>query len=217
MAVSSFPFLPFLQGFGTGCGLIVAIGAQNAFVLSQGIRRQHHLPVALVCSLCDAALIALGVAGAGAALAASPLVRQAAALGGAAFLAFYGLRSARAAVAGGGALTAAPESGEGGGQEKGLVATLLVTLAVTLLNPHVYVDTVLLLGGIGAQYPLPARWLFGAGAALASCTWFFSLVLCGRLLAPLLARPGAWRVLDGIIACIMWSVAAGLLSMSFAR
>jgi len=198
----------FWEGFGTGSGLIIAIGAQNAFVLAQGVRREHHLPVALICALCDALLIAAGLAGMGAALAAAPALRQAAALGGAAFLGLYGLRAARAAWRGGGALCAAD-----GDDGRSLKTILLLTLAVTLLNPHVYLDTVLLLGSIGGRHGDPGRWHFGAGAATASFAWFFGLALCGRLLAPLLSRPAAWRALDGFVALVMWSVAAGLLTM----
>ena len=198
----------FLEGFGTGSGLIIAIGAQNAFVLAQGVRREHHLPVALVCAVCDALLLAAGLAGMGAALAAAPALRQAAALGGAAFLGLYGLRAARSAWCGSGALCAQDDAGG-----RGLRATLLLTLAVTLLNPHVYLDTVLLLGSIGGRHGDPGRWHFGAGAATASFAWFFGLALLGRLLAPLLSRPAAWRALDALVALVMWTVAAGLLTL----
>lgn len=196
----------FWEGFGTGSGLIIAIGAQNAFVLAQGVRREHHLPVALTCAVCDALLIAAGLAGMGAALAAIPALRQAAAFGGALFLGYYGLRAARSALHGGGTLRA--QDGEAG---RSLKATLLLTLAVTLLNPHVYLDTVLLLGSIGGRHGDPGRWHFGAGATVASFAWFFSLALCGRLLAPLLSKPTAWRALDALVALVMWTVAAGLV------
>lgn len=205
----------FWEGFGTGSSLIIAIGAQNAFVLAQGVKREHHLPVALVCAVCDALLIAAGLAGMGAALAAAPALKQGAALAGALFLGLYGLRAARSAWRGGEALCAGTEeNGETCGRSLGTV--LALTLAVTLLNPHVYLDTVLLLGSIGGRHGDPGRWHFGAGAALASFLWFFGLALLGRLLAPLLARPAAWRALDGLVALVMWSVGAGLVHFAFA-
>ena len=197
------------QGYGMGLGLIVAIGAQNAFVLSQGIRRNHHLAVAGVCFLCDALLISAGVLGVGAALAASPTAHVAAAFGGSAFLFWYGLRSLRQAFSGG-ALDAREQV------RASLKATLAATLAVTLLNPHVYIDTVLLVGGVSARFGRSDRLAFGAGAVLASLTWFFALGLGGRLLAPLFRRPATWVVLDGAVGLIMWGIALSLLRQGLA-
>lgn len=199
---------PYAEGLGTGASLIIAIGAQNVFVLTQGVRREHHLPVALVCALCDIGLIAAGLTGVGAVLAASPLLRQVAALGGALFLGWYGYTAARQAWRGGAGLQTRQEAAA-----RGLGAVLLATLAVTLLNPHVYLDTVLLLGSIGGRHAPAARWQFGAGAATASVCWFLGLAACGRLLSPLLARPAAWRVLYSLVAAVMWLVAAGLVQL----
>lgn len=195
--------LPFWKGFGVGGGLIVAIGAQNAFVLAQGVRRQHHLMVALVCVLCDALLIVAGVTSVGAALARFPSLVQVATWAGVLFLAAYGLRAFVAAYKGEHLSAAA-------GGHTSFRAVLLVTLAVTLLNPHVYLDTVLLMGTIGAQVPAPSRYLFVVGAVTASALWFFSLSFSGQLLAPLFRRPWAWRVLDTVVGATMWSIAASL-------
>lgn len=194
------------QGFGTGCGLIIAIGAQNAYVLTQSIKREHHLAIALVCSLCDAVLISAGVAGLGALIANSPVLRMVAGWGGAAFLTWYGINSFRSALRGQSGLRTE------NGTSRNLKAAVVFTLALTLLNPHVYVDTLVLLGGISAQFEGQGRYVFGVGAILASFFWFFSLSLGGRLLAPVLSSPKAWRIMDGIIGCIMFSIAAGLIA-----
>ncbi len=198
-------FAELAQGFGTGCGLIIAIGAQNAYVLTQSIKREHHLAIALICSLCDAVLISAGVAGLGAIIANSEMLRTLAGWGGAAFLFWYGINSFRSALNGQSGLQAE------NGTARPLRAAVAFTLAVTLLNPHVYVDTVVLLGGISAQFAGQERYVFGAGAILASFVWFFSLSLGGRLLAPVLSSPRAWRFMDTAIGCIMWLVAAGLI------
>lgn len=197
---------PALQGFGMGGGLIIAIGAQNAFVLKSGLKRHHLLPVVLFCFLSDALLIAAGVGGFGTLVAAFPVLTDAAAIGGALFLAFYGARAAWSALRPG-SLNA--DDGATGGP--GLFATLATIAALTWLNPHVYLDTVVLLGGIAGQFPMPARIWFGIGAATASAAWFFTLGYGARLLAPLFAKPAAWRVLDGLIALVMWAIAASLI------
>lgn len=196
---------PFLQGFGTGGGLIVAIGAQNAFVLSQAVRKSHHVPVAALCILCDAVLITAGVAGVGALVAKSPVLARWTALGGAAFLFWYGLNALRSALRGN-ALQTRRDQGAALGK------TLLATLAVTLLNPHVYLDTVVLLGGVSGQFPGAGRYVFGAGAVAASFLWFTILCLFGRALAPVFTRPAAWRVLDGLVCAVMWTIAAALIA-----
>lgn len=198
------------QGFITGAGLIVAIGAQNVFVLTQGARRNHHLLTAGICSLCDAALIALGVAGLGGLIAASPALRSVAGWGGAIFLSWYAFRSFCSAVQGGEGLIVGCA---GPGSRR---ATILFTLGVTLLNPHVYIDTVVLLGGVGAQFPDQGRYAFGLGAMLASVVWFFGLSLGGRLLAPVLSRPAVWRAFHGIVGAFMLAVAAGLVGQAVA-
>ena len=193
------------RGFGLGMGLIVAIGAQNAFVLRQGLRRRHVLAVALTCALCDAALTALGVGGFGTLVARSPALTHAAAWGGAAFLLFYGARSFLAASRPA-ALNTADD-----GSAMGLRRTILATLGFSLLNPHAILDTVVLVGGLGAQYPWPARADFGLGAVLASFVWFFSLAFGAGKLTPLFSRPVTWRVLDILIGVVMWTIAGTLI------
>ncbi|CAA9581284.1 MAG: Arginine exporter protein ArgO [uncultured Truepera sp.] len=194
---------PFIQGLGLGAGLIVAIGAQNAFVLRQGLRKQQVLVTALVCALCDAALITLGVAGFGAVVSSTPALTTLAAWGGAAFLFVYGLRAFFSALRSRGL---EPQVGPVSAQN-----AVLTTLAVSLLNPHVYLDTVVLLGGIGAQFVGPNRLMFGLGAVTASSVWFFSLAYGATRLGPLFRRPLAWRVLDVLIGVVMWSIAASLV------
>lgn len=194
---------PYMQGFGTGAGLIIAIGAQNAFVLSRSIRKQHHVAVCLTCSLCDILLIGLGVLGTGELIASNPALLAPTAWGGAAFLAWYGFNSLRSALRGG-TLDDADEVATG------LKATLLATLAVSLLNPHAFLDTVVMLGSMSGQHPGPGRYLFGLGAMTASLAWFASLGLGGRVLAPLFRRPVTWRVLDGLVCATMWTIALAL-------
>ena len=196
---------PFFSGFAMGGGLIVAIGAQNAFVLTQGVRRNHHLAVATVCALCDAALIGLGVTGAGALVASNPTLAKVAAAGGALFLAWYGLNAFLSMLRGG--TLQAEESAS-----KGLKHTLSLALAVTLLNPHVYLDTIVLMGSVSGQFAQPDRYVFGMGAVTASFAWFFSLSLGGQLLAPLFRRELTWRILDGVVCLTMWTIAWSLAS-----
>lgn len=195
-----------LTGFLIGLGLIVAIGAQNAFVLRQGLLRQHVLAVATVCALADALLIAAGVGGLGTLVAASPLLMRLTAWAGAAFLAAYGLRAAWRALHPS-ALKAAQDSGEAG-----LAATLAAALAFTFLNPHVYLDTVVLVGSLSAQFEGSARIAYAIGAMAASALWFYGLAYGARLLAPVFARPTAWRVLDGLIALVMGVIALRLVA-----
>jgi L-lysine exporter family protein LysE/ArgO len=183
-------------GFGTGLSLIVAIGAQNAFVLRQGIRRHAVLAVVGICALSDALLIALGVAGVGAVVVAWPGALTAVGWIGGAFLIAYGVLAARRVLRPQGALSS---EGEATGS---LRRAVLTCLAMTWLNPHVYLDTVFLLGSIAADRG-PLRWTFGLGAALASLCWFAALGFGARLLSRHLARPGAWRVLDGLVAATM--------------
>jgi L-lysine exporter family protein LysE/ArgO len=187
-----------------GGGLIVAIGAQNAFVLTQGVRRNHHLAVAALCILCDGLLIGLGVTGVGTVVASNPTLGLVAAWGGAAFLAWYGLGALRSALRGGSMETRQEV-------EQGLKRTLALTLAVTLLNPHVYLDTVVLMGSVSGQFQDTARYIFGLGAFAASFTWFLCLSLGGQILAPLFSRDLTWRILDGAVCLTMWSIAASLL------
>ena len=207
LSTASMPdaFSIFFQGMTLGLGLIVAIGSQNAFVLRQGLRREHVGSIVLFCALADAALIAAGVMGMSRALGQRPLLASALALGGAAFLAVYGwqaLRRARQPQQ----LRAAE-----GGAGLGLGAVLAQAAAFTLLNPHVYLDTVLLVGSIGAQQPGALRGWFIAGASAASVLWFAALGFGARWLAPWFARPRAWQVLDGLIGVTMFVLAALLL------
>jgi len=202
-ASSVFPV--FLQGLVLSLGLIVAIGAQNAFVLRQGLRREHVGSVVLFCALADAALITAGVLGMAQALGRHPGLAQGMALAGAAFLAWYGwqaLQRARRA--------SQLQAAEGGaGLSHG--AALAQAAAFTLLNPHVYLDTVLLVGSIGAQQPAGLQGWFVAGASIASLSWFTALGFGARWLAPLFAKPRAWQVLDGLIGATMWLLAALLV------
>jgi L-lysine exporter family protein LysE/ArgO len=194
-----------VQGLALSFGLIVAIGAQNAFVLRQGLRREHVGSVVLFCALADAVLIAAGVMGMAQALGERPALARALALAGAAFLAYYGfaaLQRARQAHR----LQAAD-----GNAGLSRAAALAQAAAFTLLNPHVYLDTVLLVGSIGAQQPAPLRGWFVAGASAASLLWFGLLGFGARWLAPWFARPRAWQVLDGLIALTMWVLAALLV------
>jgi L-lysine exporter family protein LysE/ArgO len=193
----------FLPGFLLGLSLILAIGAQNAFVLRQGLRRAHVLSVCLACALSDAVLIVAGVAGFGALAEAVPWFEMVMQYGGAAFLLWYGWRSARAAWVGGQILEA------GSATKEALRPVLLTALALTWLNPHVYLDTVVLLGSISAQYDNRAA--FAAGAVTASFMFFFALGYGARLLAPVFARPRAWRLLDAGVALTMWAIALKLL------
>ncbi len=196
---------PFASGFAIGATLIIAIGAQNALVLRHGLRRHHVMTVTTICFAVDLLLIVVGVVGLGRLIAAWPSLTSIAAWGGAAFLAWYGLRAAKAAIRPGILIAGTEEPAPAYGR------TILATLAVSLLNPHVYLDTVILIGGIAAQYDEAPRRLFGAGAALASLIWFYSLGFGARLLAPLFASTLAWRLLDLTIAVVMWSIAAGLI------
>ncbi|NBN76947.1 LysE family transporter [Microvirga tunisiensis] len=194
-----------VNGLLLSLSLIVAIGAQNAFVLRQGLRRQHVLAVCLTCALSDALLITLGVVALSAINEALPGFEPVLRYGGAAFLLAYGLRSLLSAWRGGNALALATD------QTQGLAATLATLLAFTFLNPHVYLDTVLLIGSVASQYP-GAEAAFGAGAAAGSFLFFFALGYGARLLAPLFARPSAWRILDGVIAVVMVLLAAKLVA-----
>lgn len=195
---------PALSGFLLGAGLIVAIGAQNAFVLRQGLLRRHVGPVVLVCAGSDALLIACGVGGLGALVATSPGLLRIVGWVGAAFLAGYGLLALRRALHPG-----ALRVGEQAPAPLGRV--LAACLAFTFLNPHVYLDTVLLVGSLGARWTGPARFAYGAGAAMASLAWFSALGYGARLLAPLFTRPLAWRVLDAGVALVMLVLAVSLV------
>lgn len=194
----------FLQGWALSLGLIVAIGAQNAFVLRQGLRREHVASVVFFCALSDALLIAAGVRGMAQALGERPMVANALALAGAVFLAVYGWKALRRALHQNGLL--ANEEGDG----LSWSSAMAQAAAFTLLNPHVYLDTVLLVGSIGAQQPTDLQVWFVAGASSASLLWFCALGFGARWLAPLFAKPRAWQVLDIMIGLTMW-VLSGML------
>jgi L-lysine exporter family protein LysE/ArgO len=197
--------VPLLAGFATSLSLIVAIGAQNAFVLRQGLRREHVLPVVLTCALSDALLISGGIAGLGALLTSSPLALTIAKYGGAAFLLGYAVVAARRAIRPG-AMSPADHA------PAALRSVVLTCLGFTYLNPHVYLDTVILLGALANQRGTDGRWLYGAGAVAASFGWFFVLGFLARRLGPIFARPRAWQFLDGTIALIMTTLALWMLA-----
>jgi L-lysine exporter family protein LysE/ArgO len=194
----------FVQGFLVSISLIAAIGAQNAFVLRQGLRREHVVAVVALCALSDALLITAGVAGFGAASKMAPWLADAMLWAGVAFLVVYGAMRFRAAWQGGAALVPASYGAVPLG--KVLATCLLLTWA----NPHVYLDTVVLLGAISAQYA-PYGPAFGIGAALASLTFFSALGFGARLLAPIFAKPRAWVILEVVVGLTMWTLAAGLV------
>lgn len=182
----------------------MAIGAQNAFVLRQGLKSQFVLPVVLICAISDATLIAAGVFGLGQFVSAYPAFLQGVLLAGALFLFVYGFLAFRRAMRPGALLAAADQS-------MSLKKAVLTVLAFTWLNPHVYLDTVLLIGGVSSQYAGVELLAFGVGAVSASFAFFFSLGYGARLLQPVFAKPAAWRVLDMIIGAIMWLLAIDLV------
>lgn len=201
-------------GLGLGLSLIVAIGAQNLFVLRQGLRRQHVIAVATVCAVSDAVLIVVGVSGVGLVLQAVPWLVDVVRWAGAAFLVCYGLLAAkRAWRPSGEALVTTAEPAASGTRvvtRTRLAPVLLTTLALTWLNPHVYLDTVFLLGTVASTHG-DARWWFALGAVVASFAWFFGLALGARFLSRWLATPRAWRVLDAIIAVVMIALGVSLV------
>lgn len=197
-----------LGGFALSFSLILAIGAQNAFVLRQGLRGAHVFAVCLTCALSDALLIAAGVAGFGALSDAIPGLAPVMRWGGAAFLLVYGALSFRAAIGGTDALNPA----ENGAAAGSLSRTLATCLALTWFNPHVYLDTLVLIGSVASQYAEgTARLTFGIGAVSASFVFFFALGYGARLLRPLFARPAAWRVLELLVGVVMWAIAVALI------
>lgn len=193
-----------LQGFTIGLAMIIPIGAQNAFVLSRGIHRNHHLLTATLCSFCDLSLIAIGVFGGANVLATNPLGMALLTWGGVLFLGWFGGRSLLSAWRG---------KGEGlaeSAQQMGAKSVLAMTLGVTLLNPHVYLDTLMLLGSLGSQVSESLRPAFAMGAMLASLVWFYSLALGAAALAPWLARSQVQRGIDLLVGIIMLSLAVQL-------
>ncbi len=201
-------FGPALEGFVLGGGLIIAIGAQNAFILKQGLLQQHVFALCLVASLADAMLILLGVAGIGTLVQSNLNLLFYVAIGGGIFLAIYALLAVWRV------LNPVPMKAADG-SAVGLGSALIILVVLTLLNPHVYLDTVVLIGGISGQYIGAERVAFGVGAMVASFTWFFSLGYGARWLVPFFENPTAWRILDGIIAVVMAFLSYSLLSSAF--
>ncbi|MCJ1707651.1 LysE/ArgO family amino acid transporter [Microbacterium sp. VKM Ac-2923] len=209
---------PLLAGLGLGFSLIVAIGAQNLFVLRQGIRREHLVVVVAVCAISDAVLILLGVSGIGLVLQAVPWLIVVVRWAGAAFLVGYGLLAARRALRPSGETlnvhSSAPPVPDAGGTvmrtRTTLTATVLTCLALTWLNPHVYLDTVFLLGSIASTHG-EGRWAFAIGACVASLVWFSALGFGARFLGRWLDTPRAWRILDAVIAVVMFAIALSLV------
>lgn len=189
-------------GLLTGLALIVAIGAQNAFVLRQGIRREHVGVVVLVCLLSDALLILAGTAGIGVIVEKVPVVLEILRWGGAAYLIWFAVQSVRSAFS---PTSLTPEKP----RSKGSVLT--TTLALTYLNPHVYLDTVVLLGSLANQQGPDLRWVFASGAVVGSIVWFSALGYGARALAPVLDRPRAWQIVDLVIAAVMLALAVSLI------
>jgi L-lysine exporter family protein LysE/ArgO len=196
-----------LTGFATGLGLIIAIGAQNAFVLRQGLRREYVFPIVLFAALSDALLIIVGIAGLGALIQGFPLALEVIRYAGAAYLTWFGISAVRRAIK--------PATLEAASEGKGtLVGALMSIAALTYLNPHVYLDTVILLGGVANQFS-DERWVFGIGAATASFVWFFSLGYFAKFLSRFVSSPKFWRVLDSFIAVVMFTIAVLLLFADF--
>jgi len=195
-----------LTGFFTGFSLILAIGAQNAFVLRQGLVRRHVFALCLLCAVSDAILVSLGVAGFGWLVTLNPQLPTIMALAGAGFLLVYGGLRFWSAFRG-------TSSGSNFERQDGLWKTLLLGLALTWLNPHVYLDTLGLIGAVSTQYgQIPEKIAFGAGAVLASFVFFFSLGYGARFLSPIMQTPRAWRIFDALVGVIMWVIAARLLT-----
>lgn len=199
-------YLPFIKGFCTSAGLIMAIGVQNTFVLKHGIMKSHVLLIAILCSIIDAALIILGVGGAGKLIVSLPHLLHITKYGGAIFCFCYGGRAFYSALKSQNAIRLDDTN-----KEAGLYLTISTLLAVSFFNPHTYLDTVILIGSIGAQFQEEfKRLLFAIGAVTASSIWFFALAYGAGYLAPLFTRPFTWRLLDIFIGIVMWSIAGSL-------
>ncbi|MBB6093942.1 L-lysine exporter family protein LysE/ArgO [Povalibacter uvarum] len=195
----------FMTGLVLSTTLIIAIGAQNAFVLRQGLRREHVVPIVAFCIVADFMLIAAGVAGLSTILGDAPMLTTILTFGGVVFLAAYGIRALR------NALQPRSMAANGSGSQISLRSALAQAAGFTFLNPHVYLDTILLVGSIGARQPAELRGWFIGGAAVASAGWFSALGFGARLLVPLFARPMAWRILDALVGLTMLTLAALLV------
>lgn len=197
---------PTIKGLTLGASLIIAIGSQNAFVLRQGLRKEFVFTICTICFFCDAILILLGVGGFGRLVASSEMLMSIARWGGALFLFFYGIRSFRSACK---IEVMAVDASDK--QASGLTWAVATTLALTLLNPHVYLDTVILLGSVAGQYPETERAFFALGAVTASLAWFYGLGYGARILTPFFQKQLSWKILDVLIGTIMWGIAGGLI------
>lgn len=200
-----------LKGALVSMGLIVAIGGQNAFVLKQGLLRRNIFWVCLICFVCDAVLMSTGVLGLGSVISSSRTLTIALALVGGAFLAWYGFRALKSAIQGAGFLDAQQSEG----QAQSVAASVVATLSITLLNPHVYIDTVVVIGGIAGTLSAADKVLFLLGAVCSSCVWFFSLGYGARLLTPYFKTARTWQMLDIFITVIMWWIAFELFKYAW--
>ncbi|PNH89000.1 LysE/ArgO family amino acid transporter [Vibrio diazotrophicus] len=194
-----------LQGFSLGATMIIPIGAQNAYVLNQGIKRNHHLTTATICSVMDVFFISLGIFGGGALLSQNETLLTVVTLGGIAFLTFYGWLSLRAALQHSDQQESQPQK-----LARGRRAVILGALAVTVLNPHLYLDTVVILGSIGGQFEGSDRLAFALGTMMASFVWFYGLSIGAAKLAPVLSKPKTKKIIDLIVATMMFVIAFAL-------
>lgn len=194
-----------ILGYLTGLGLIVAIGPQNTFVIKQGIKREHHLLIASICSISDMLLILLGVLGLGTFIQRYPDIIRYSSLLGAILLSIYGLQHLKSVI------TPKEYDTNSSNENSNLLNKILFTLGITFLNPHVYLDTVILLGSMSAGHPGIGRFLFGGGSALASLSWFFGIALGAEKLSPLFSKRVTWQILDTLICLIMFFMAYKLL------
>ncbi|ERB64987.1 LysE/ArgO family amino acid transporter [Vibrio coralliilyticus] len=196
-----------LQGFGLGASMIIPIGAQNAYVLNQGIKRNHHLTTATICSVLDVIFISLGIFGGGAVLSQNETLLTVVTLGGIAFLTFYGLLSVKSAMQ-----TNKASESKRQVVERGRRAVILGALAVTVLNPHLYLDTVVILGSIGGQFEGQDRVSFALGTIMASFVWFYTLSIGAAKLGPTLSRPRVKQGIDITVAIMMFTIALMLIN-----
>lgn len=196
-----------LQGFGLGASMIIPIGAQNAYVLNQGIKRNHHLTTATICSVLDVIFISLGIFGGGAVLSQNETLLTVVTLGGIAFLTFYGLLSVKSAMQ-----TNRASESKRQVVERGRRAVILGALAVTVLNPHLYLDTVVILGSIGGQFEGQDRISFALGTIMASFVWFYTLSIGAAKLGPTLSRPRVKQGIDITVAIMMFTIALMLIN-----
>ncbi|PAU38344.1 amino acid transporter [Vibrio coralliilyticus] len=199
-----------LQGFGLGASMIIPIGAQNAYVLNQGIKRNHHLTTATICSVLDVIFISLGIFGGGAVLSQNETLLTVVTLGGIAFLTFYGLLSLKSAVQ-----TSRASESKRQVVERGRRAVILGALAVTVLNPHLYLDTVVILGSIGGQFEGQDRISFALGTIMASFVWFYTLSIGAAKLGPTLSKPKVKQGIDIVVAIMMFTIALMLINELF--